>query len=240
VQVVGGAKLRRLASSTSLLMSVSWQINLTLQEDDEEKQQPQSGTHITDVMGAGWLDPLASIGASLEALDLRYLLDEAALGVACGHVQRALATHAGGEFHSSVLADAARYVEAVPLHFLHAVLHPQVGNRKAMGKGEIWGNKSRGHIVHTTRRIVGSAGCLAVWKLRHSSARRKCMLGGCAAPRGLSLNALASMQLTGCQEPAAVGAASAVLHIRDGWPAAHRRDVRYRGECAQSVLSSCP
>jgi hypothetical protein len=43
-----------------------------------------------DVMGADWLVPLASIQDSLATLGILQLLEEAAVGVACAHVQQVL------------------------------------------------------------------------------------------------------------------------------------------------------
>jgi hypothetical protein len=45
---------------------------------------------LEDIMGADWLAPLASIQDSLATLGVPQLLEEAAIGVACAHVQQVL------------------------------------------------------------------------------------------------------------------------------------------------------
>lgn len=50
----------------------------------------ERNVRLTDVMGDAWLASLASISASLAALGMQQLMEEAALGVACAHVQQVL------------------------------------------------------------------------------------------------------------------------------------------------------
>ena len=45
---------------------------------------------LEDVMGADWLAPLASIQNSLAMLGIPQFLEEAAVSVACAHVQQVL------------------------------------------------------------------------------------------------------------------------------------------------------
>jgi hypothetical protein len=50
----------------------------------------EQNVRLEDVMGADWLAPLASIQDSLATLGIPQLLEEAAVGVACAHVQQVL------------------------------------------------------------------------------------------------------------------------------------------------------
>lgn len=178
---------------------------------------------------------------SLTALGLQHLLEEAALGVACSHVQQvsawacaacqpvcdesntqwapavssshdyhysewqcrpdprshmlqALASHAAGDFRSSVLADCVRYVEVVPLLFLQGVLRPQV--RLTAVRRTTCKRRKQLHPAERSRETVGSRSlwqCGRRTKAECSGGRSTCSTmysrqwGGCASARCLTL-----------------------------------------------------
>ena len=107
-------------------------------EDDEEMEEEGDADDAADAMevgndsmeeadedsppGAAWRASLAAVGASLAALGLAALAEEALAGATAAAVRARLSSCARGSFERAALQPARRWLAAVPVAFLAAAL----------------------------------------------------------------------------------------------------------------------